>query len=86
MGRFSIEQLVSTLEKRVEDVQQDAIQRIMQAVQKARTEDPAFFEIPFNPFVEVGFNNSSILSMHMCLVDYLSIVEFVHARCYFQCQ
>jgi len=50
MGRVSLEQLVWTIDKAVERDQLEARDKIYEAVKRATKDDPAFFEIPFNPF------------------------------------
>jgi len=50
MGRLSLEQLVWTIDKDIERFQVEAREKVLRAVRKAKTEDPAFFDIPYNPF------------------------------------
>jgi hypothetical protein len=50
MGRISMENLVATVEKKMEDAQMEAREKLTVLIKRAKTEDPLFFSIPFNPF------------------------------------
>eukprot|EP01114_Cavostelium_apophysatum_P010212 TRINITY_DN236_c1_g2_i1.p1 TRINITY_DN236_c1_g2~~TRINITY_DN236_c1_g2_i1.p1 ORF type:complete len:137 (+),score=30.52 TRINITY_DN236_c1_g2_i1:70-480(+) len=52
MGRISLEQIVYTVDRQIEQDQVEARNKIFELILAAKKEDPPFFEIPYNPFVE----------------------------------
>jgi len=50
MGRLSLQQLVYSIDKAIENQQLEAREKISEVVRRAKKEDPIFFEIPYNPF------------------------------------
>jgi len=52
MGKLSLECVVNNIDRAIQSHQLRARQQIFELVRRAKTEDPAFFDIPFNPFTD----------------------------------
>mmetsp|Transcript_15845 Transcript_15845/g.22064 ORF Transcript_15845/g.22064 Transcript_15845/m.22064 type:complete len:137 (-) Transcript_15845:217-627(-) len=50
MGKLSIDFLIADVDQTIEKYQLETRAKIYALVKRAKTEDPAFFNIPYNPF------------------------------------